>query len=156
MPRIERIGHTVLYVADVDACVAFYRDALGMEVVNYEKERGMAFMSFGTLHHDIGLFKDRGDGSRGSTGLAHIAFRIEGGDQELAELHERLVENGAKIRSITDHGMTHSVYFFDPEGNTLEIYADVFTEKEGLEYMRARLERGKPLELPPVKHPTPV
>ena len=41
-------------------------------------------------------------------------------------------------------------------GHTVLYVADVFAEKEGLEYMRARLERGKPLELPLVKYTTLV
>ncbi|HCH36284.1 MAG TPA: glyoxalase, partial [Dehalococcoidia bacterium] len=32
MPRIERVGHTVLNVSDVATAVEFYRDKLGMEV----------------------------------------------------------------------------------------------------------------------------
>ena len=146
MARINKVGHVVLRVADVDASVAFYRDALGMEVVR-SVERGMAFLSFGTQHHDIALFQDKGDGSRGSNGLAHIAFQIEGGDAELKELHQRLVKVGAPIANITDHGMTHSVYFNDPDGNRLEIFAEVFDPVEGLEWMKANGGVASPLDI---------
>ncbi|HIC70105.1 MAG TPA: VOC family protein, partial [Candidatus Latescibacteria bacterium] len=43
MPRIERVGHTVLYVSDVDRAVAFYRDKLGMETVRHDEKDGLAF-----------------------------------------------------------------------------------------------------------------
>ena len=53
MARIERVGHTVLYVSDVAKAVDFYRDKLGMEDVRWQERPG-AFMSFGRQHHDIG------------------------------------------------------------------------------------------------------
>ena len=68
MSGIDRVGHLVLWVSDVSAEVEFFRTALGMEIVNFDEEKGEAFMSFGTQHHDVALFKDQGDGSRGSLG----------------------------------------------------------------------------------------
>jgi hypothetical protein len=32
--------------------------------------------------------------------------------------------------------MTHSVYFFDPDGNRLEIFAEVMDPEAGRQYMR--------------------
>ena len=140
MAAINRIGHVVLYVSDVQAAVDFYRDALGMETVRSDPER--AFMSFGTQHHDIGLFKVRGEGTRGTLGLGHIALPVEGGLKELEEMHGRLASYGAKIRSLTDHGMTKSVYFEDPDGNRLEIYFDTMSQEEGKRFLRERPGRG--------------
>ena len=142
MAAINRVGHVVLYVSDVGAAVDFYRDALGMETVRYDDERGMAFMSFGAQHHDIGLFRIRGEATRGSLGLAHVALVIDGGLKELEELHGRLVSCGAKIKSLTDHGMTKSVYFEDPDGNRLEIYCDTMSQEEGKRFLGSRPGRG--------------
>lgn len=138
MAAIKRVGHVVLHVSDVSAAVDFYRDALGMETVRHDAERGMAFMSFGTQHHDIGLFKVRGEETKGNLGLGHIAFVIDGGVKELEELHARLVSHGAEIRSLTDHGMTKSVYFSDPDGNRLEIFCDTMTQEEGKRFLSDR------------------
>jgi catechol 2,3-dioxygenase len=135
MIGIERIGHAVLRVSDVETAVAFYRDVLGMEAVRHDPSNA-AFMSFGTLHHDIGLFKDKGGGTRGSLGLAHLALRLPGGDPELRDAYAKLKAAGVEVDHATDHGMTHSVYFHDPDGNTLEIYVDVYSEEEGMEVMR--------------------
>ena len=33
--------------------------------------------------------------------------------------------------------MTHSVYFFDPDGNRLEIFSEVMDPEAGRQYMRA-------------------
>ena len=134
MIGIERVGHIVLRVADVDTSVAFYRDVLGMETMR--QSPSAAFMSFGTLHHDIGLFKDNGERTRGTLGLAHVALRLPGGDAELRVAYDKLKAAGVEVDHTTDHGMTHSFYFADPDGNTLEIYVDVYSEEKGRDVMR--------------------
>ena len=138
MAKISRVAHVVLYVSDVEAAVGFYRDALGMEVVRHDSERGMAFMSFGTQHHDIGLFRVKGEETRGNLGLGHVAMLIDGGAEELEEMHGRLVSYGAEMGSLTDHGMTKSVYFSDPDGNRLEIYCDTMEPEEGKRFLSQR------------------
>jgi catechol-2,3-dioxygenase len=135
MARINRVGHVVLHVKDVEACVKFYTEALGMEVMRL-REGNAAFLSFGTQHHDIALFKAPEGAAMGALGLHHIAFQIDGGDTELRQLYGRLVQHGARIDHTTDHGMTHSVYFFDPEGNRLEIFCEMMDPEAGREHMR--------------------
>ena len=140
MARIQRVGHIVLRVTDVEKAEAFYRDALGMETVR--RSEGAAFMSFGTQHHDIGLFSVDGEPTRGNAGLGHVALVAEGGIQELQELHQRLVDHGVEIASLTDHGMTKSVYFNDPDGNRLEVYVDLMTPEEGKRFLAERVGGG--------------
>ena len=146
MLGIERVGHVVLRVSNVDASTAFYRDVLGMEVTSF-RPGSSAFLSFGTLHHDIALFQAKQDASMGDLGLAHIAMRLSGGDTELRSAYEKLKAAGVEIRSTTDHGMTHSVYFYDPDGNTLEVYTDVYSEEEGMEVMRTKENLRQPLDI---------
>ncbi len=146
MLGIERVGHVVLRVSNVDASTAFYRDVLGMQVTSFRPGLG-AFLSFGTLHHDIALFQAKEDASRGDLGLAHIAMRLSGGDMELRSAYDQLKVAGVEIRSTTDHGMTHSVYFSDPDGNTLEVYTDVYSEEEGMEVMRTKENLRQPLDI---------
>ena len=140
MARIGRVGHVVLRVTDVAQAEAFYRDALGMETVR--RSDGAAFMSFGTQHHDIGLFSVRGEATRGNVGLGHVALVVDGGMPELEILHHRLVDNNVEVVSLTDHGMTKSVYFNDPDGNRLEIYVDVMTPEEGKRFLAERVGGG--------------
>ena len=152
MVAIERIGHAVLRVWDVEKSVVFYCGVLGMELVQRDQEHNRAFLSFGVQHHDLGLFPAKGDTPQSDRGLGHLALRIEGGDEELAAWHQKLLESGVEIGNVTDHGMTHSVYFKDPDGNGLEIYCDVQgTAEDGKRFMQ---ERGgtatKPLDLAPV------
>ena len=97
MARINKVGHVVLNVKDVEASVKFYTEALGMEVMRL-REDSAAFLSFGTQHHDIALFKAPEDAEMGTLGLNHIAFQIEGGETELRQLYGRLVQHGATGR----------------------------------------------------------
>jgi catechol 2,3-dioxygenase len=135
MARINKVGHVVLNVKDVDASVKFYSEALGMEVMRLT-EGNAAFLSFGTQHHDIALFKAPEGAEAGKLGLNHIAFQIEGGETELRQLYGRLIQHGAKVDHTTAHGATHSIYFFDPDGNRLEIFCELMDPEAGRKYMR--------------------
>ena len=55
----------------------------------------------------------------------------------------RVKAAGVELTSPVTHGITHSVYFPDPDGNTLEIYSEVLaTGEEGMAYMRAQIGYG--------------
>jgi catechol 2,3-dioxygenase len=83
--RVERVGHVVLRVRDVDASTAFYRDVLGLREVGRGEfgEGTMVFLSTGDNHHDLALVQGDAEGERQSIGLHHFAFKI--GD-DLAQL----------------------------------------------------------------------
>ena len=61
-------------------------------------------------------------------GLYHIGFKISDSTEELKKAYRELKEKGVKILGSTDHGITHSLYVADPDGNELELYADVSDE----------------------------
>lgn len=147
MARVNKVGHVVLNIRDVDTSIKFYTEALGMEVMSQNRERHMAFLSFGTQHHDIALFQAPEGAERGELGLNHIAMQIEGGDAELRQLYSRLVKAGARIDRTTDHGLTRSVYFFDPDGNRLEVFCEMMTPEEGMKAMRGNRAMNRPLEI---------
>ncbi len=57
---------------------------------------------------------------------------------ELKEIYQRLKDDGAEIDHLTDHGMTKSVYFYDPDGNMIEFFFNTTdTAEGGLALMRA-------------------
>ena len=146
MAGFNRVGHVVLYVSDVDEAVEFYRDKVGMELVRYNAERGLAFMSFGTQHHDLGLFRVRGEPTKGRLGLSHIAFVINGGTAELEEVHDRLAGKGVEILEKIDYGYTRSFYFNDPDGNRVEAYCDLKSPLESKRFLAERPGSGQPFE----------
>lgn len=145
MPKVNKVAHVVLAVKDVMASVKFYTEVLGMEAVDLKENHKACFLSFGTQHHDIALFEAP---ERGEIGLNHFAMQIEGGIPELSQLKQKLEDMGATITRTTDHTITKSVYFLDPDGNQLEIFAEGFDEpSEALDFIRQGTYRVKPLEL---------
>ena len=147
MAVINKVSHVVLNVRDVEESVRFYHEALGMEIVAVRQEGRMAFLSFGTQHHDIALF-GTSDGERsGSLGLNHIALQVQGGIEELTVAYQRLLDHGARIDRLADHGFTKSVYFLDPDGNRLEIYCETMEAEEAKRYLKESSGGIKPLTL---------
>ena len=149
MAKIKKVGHVVLGVRDPQRSIKFYTEVLGMELVNVLEEMHMAFFSFGEREHDIAVIKVPDDQPVGSSGLAHTALEIEGGQEQLRELYERLKSHGAKVEFTTDHVVTKSVYFFDPDGNRLEIFAEKMSPEEGRKVLREGGGTNKPLALEP-------
>ena len=144
MPKINKVAHVVLAVSNVERSKAFYRDVVGMELVSDRPLDGpSAFLSFGNQHHDIALFQAPPGAKRGEIGLVHVALQLEGGREQLKKMVEHLEAHGVKPTSPVTHGITNSVYFQDPDGNTLEAYIEAFaTAEEGLEYMRSQTGYG--------------
>jgi catechol 2,3-dioxygenase-like lactoylglutathione lyase family enzyme len=117
-PRIERLDHVSINVADRTRSIAWYRDALGLEQQNEPTEDAEpVFMGeFGSC---IALFQAQtGSPERQpeSVGVRHVAFVVD----DLDRTQEHLSSEGVEFR-FEDHGNAHSVYFRDPDGNTIEL-----------------------------------
>jgi catechol 2,3-dioxygenase len=150
MAKIKKVGHVVLGVRDPARSVKFYTEVLGMELVKVLDEMQMAFFSFGERDHDIAVIKVPDEQPVGSSGLAHTALEIEGGQEQLRELYERLKRSGARVEFTADHVLTKSVYFFDPDGNRLEIFSQELpgvSAKQYLHEARVAADVMRPLDL---------
>lgn len=152
MARVSKVGHVVLGVRDPQSSVKFYTEALGMEEVNLLDLGGMkmVFLSFGERDHDIALIQVPDDEPVGSSGFSHTALEIEGGEDQLKELYQSLKDYGAKVEMTADHVITKSFYFFDPDGNRLELFAQILDPgqaKQVLHDAREASDLMKPLEL---------
>src|SRR5215469_3115132 len=129
MIKLKGIGHVLLRVADEEASKKFYRDALGFAVSEQDPEHGGVFMTLGDHFHTLDLVQHSSpEGAprprRDQIGLGHIAFQV-GSYAALREAYRHLVDNGVEILRATDHISQRSVYFADPDGNSLEIYYEM-------------------------------
>lgn len=121
---VQRLNHAVLYVRDVERSVAFYREALGFEVVMGMP--GAAFLQApgSSNDHDLGLFQI-GPGAgpspagRTSVGLYHLAWEVDTLD-ELERIAAKLSELGA-LAGASDHSTTKALYAHDPDGLEFEV-----------------------------------
>ncbi len=127
--RIHELGHVVLYVSDLTKVADFYRDTLGFtEIV---REWPIAAFSSGRTHHELLLIEVGGEAKHSpqpKPGLYHIGFKVADDDAELKKVLKELREKSVEIVGLSDHGVTHSIYILDPDGNELELYADVSDE----------------------------
>lgn len=122
---IQRVGHVVLKMRDLERAKHFYHDILGMKITD-EREGAGIFFRFDDYHHDLAVFKVNDDAAapeQNQVGLAHIALVVES-LQEVKNFYHRLKEHGVPIVGTSNHGYTKSVYCSDPEGNQLEIYCE--------------------------------
>ncbi len=121
----QGIGHVVLKVRDLDRALAFYRDLLGFGVSSQMSNVMIFLTATGENHHDLALLRV-GDSAPGAApnavGLYHVAIRLAD-DAELRRAHDLLRERGM-LRGAVDHGVTHSVYTADPDGNEIELFCD--------------------------------
>jgi catechol 2,3-dioxygenase len=125
--QIQRVGHVVLNVRDLERSVVFYRDVLGLREVG--RYRGiMAFFSAtGENHHDLAVLEIGPDARQPddhTVGLCHVALKIGDRIDELRAAKAQLDARGIAIRRIENHQVSRSIYLADPDGNELELYVD--------------------------------
>ena len=127
--KIHELGHVVLYVSELTRSADFYRDTLGFHEI--ERKPGMALFSGGRTHHELLLIEVGGTPRprhAPEPGLYHIGFKIGDGPEALQVVYQELQAKGVAIVGSADHHVTHSLYILDPDGNELELYADVSDE----------------------------
>lgn len=132
-PRMK-FSHLGLVVKDLEMMQEFYTRVLGFELTDKGKTGVGATMAFMTLdpdeHHQVFLVDGRPDGLPSNTVvpdwgpvLHHLSFRL-GSLGDLKAMFERLrAESDRPIHTAT-HGVCWTMYTTDPEGNTLEFFAD--------------------------------
>ena len=144
-----KVAHVVLAVRDPKASAAFYTDVLGMQRVWDFDKLEMVFFSFGERDHDIALIKAPEDAPLGNQGFSHVAFEIEGGEEELRRLYRRLLDYGGDVEVKADHGLSKSLYFLDPDGNRLEFFYPTMEPEAAMDFMRAGQAGLAPYDIEP-------
>ena len=139
MVKPKQVGHVVLNVSDVAASTKFYTEILGFDIAVQRPDGSATFLTCGEIHHDLALFQAPAEAAparKGNIGLNHFAVQVDDYDS-LRDLYHSLLENDIPVDRTTDHGMTGSVYFEDPDGNGIEFYYDKFDDPaDGLAEMR--------------------
>ncbi len=123
MPAIEALGHVGVYAEDLMKQRDFYSRVLGLQIADEDLEnRGMVFMSADPKreHHEFVLMKGRvtRDDAKVIQQISFIVNSVE----DLKEYHQRLKAENITIERTVSHGNALGMYFFDPEGNRIELY----------------------------------
>ncbi len=146
---IERIDHINLVVDDMPAMIAFYRDVLGLVLTKEatisgdwiqavtglaDVEADVAFLEAGPGTGIEMIHYRRPEGARpeglgkpNTKGLRHLAFRT----CDIDALARRVAQSGTTLHSPVQEvpgvqvefsgARKRIVYFFDPEGNLIEL-----------------------------------
>jgi lactoylglutathione lyase len=127
----ESLHHVGLSVADLDEAIAWYHEALGLEVefrFEIPALRGAMVRSPGGLRMELlerpgsqaGINGSHPDAALLTRGYGHIALTVEG----LAETYARLLDAGAAAvwepRPSPEPGV-RMAFVHDPEGNLIEL-----------------------------------
>ena len=119
----------------------------GAEVVH--KIPNAAFIRFDDEHHRLVIVADPGhkpvEHRRAAVGIYHIAFALNT-LADLATSYEQKKAHGILPHWPVNHGMSTSMYYFDPDKNEFEIQVDNFdTAKQAHEFMRTEEYKLNPI-----------
>ena len=116
------IGAVGLKVREIEGVTAFYRDALGLAVLDRTNERttlGAGGVPFVHLGHRPDAMPD----DPREAGLYHTAFLMPTrGDLARWILH--VARRKVALTGASDHAVSEAFYLDDPEGNGVEVYYD--------------------------------
>lgn len=117
-----RIGMVTLRVKNLDKVADYYRDVIGLTVM----ERSGTAAKLGTAGITLLALEARPNASiepRNAAGLYHTAFLMPT-RKDLARWLVAAAAHRVPLTGFADHLVSESVYLDDPEGNGIEIYAD--------------------------------
>ena len=117
-----QIAAVALVVRNVERVTAFYRDAIGLEVLHRDPSQvqlgadGIVLLHL--LHQPAALPDDPA-----SAGLFHTAILLPR-RADLGRWLRHAAATGVALDGAADHLVSEAAYLHDPEGNGVEVYAD--------------------------------
>lgn len=117
-----KLGKVVLNVADLEKMSAFYEEMMGMDVL--EKQNDSVTLGVAESKEALVELVNVQPGRRkATTGLFHLAVLLPS-RSDLGEFLYHLLVKRFNVQGASDHGYSEAIYFNDPEGNGIEVYAD--------------------------------
>jgi len=133
-----KLSHVVFQTNRKHEMQEWYCAVLGGHVAYQDTHLG--FMTYDDEHHRVAFIDPGPLAARGrkpdmavppseASGLHHVAFTF-GSMGDLLANYTRLAARGIRPFRSIDHGATTSMYYFDPDGNRVELLVDNFTTVE--------------------------
>jgi catechol 2,3-dioxygenase len=140
-PFAPNLSHCGVFVRDLERMTRFYCEVFDMQLTDQGEgvtfRMSLAFLSSRSdQHHQLALATGRGPDAPST--VMQLSFKVT----EIAHLREaraRALASGASAMRGLNHGNALSIYFADPEGNTVEVYLDT--------PWQVRQPHGDPLDL---------
>ncbi len=118
----QGLHHVAIAVNDLEQSQRFYEQVLGLEREHEEWDVPIVLAAGGTglalFHRDLHPSSTPDDLEPPALRILHIAFRLDqaGFDEARSALAEEAIAN-----RFADHGISHSIYFDDPDGHQIEL-----------------------------------
>lgn len=123
---IRAIDYTVIFARDMSAMRRFYEDVLGFPL---QRELGTNWFEYRIGGNTLALARHRLVAADASTpeGSASLQLAFKVSAAEVDQCAEELVRQGIDLLSPpTDQSFGHRTLFFrDPDGNLLEVFAEI-------------------------------
>jgi catechol 2,3-dioxygenase len=117
-----RVGMVTLRVRKLDPVADFYRDVIGLAVM--ERSTTAATLGAGGVQLLVlEAHPEAAEESKRAAGLYHTAFLMPT-RKDLARWLVYAAIHRVPLSGFADHRVSESVYLDDPEGNGIEVYAD--------------------------------
>jgi len=118
MIPITGLYEVAIKVRNLSTAEPFYRDVMGLQFGLRDQRRNWLFLRVGGSAGMVVLQEDRGEWPR-----QHFAFAVN--DSELERAAALLKEKGISVEGPVFHDWMpgRSVYFADPDGHDLELFA---------------------------------
>jgi catechol 2,3-dioxygenase-like lactoylglutathione lyase family enzyme len=127
--RLTGLHHVTAICRDLDRTTGFYRDVLGLALVEQgvnEDDPSTRHFWFGDASGAPGTlitfmeYPQLPDGVIGAGSVHHVAFVVESADEQLA-WRDYLRDQGVECTDVFERGAFRSIYVRDPDGNIVEI-----------------------------------
>ena len=118
----QGLDHVAIAVSDLERSQRFYEAVLGLEREHDAWDVPIVLAAHGTglalFHRDVHPSSTPDDAEPPAIRILHIAFRVDraGFDEARSALSEEGIET-----HFSDHGLSHSLYFADPDGHEIEL-----------------------------------
>jgi catechol 2,3-dioxygenase len=145
------LHHVTLKTNRPEQMMRWYETTVGLKP-NYAGPAG-AWLTNDAANHRVALLVAPGlrdDPDKvAHTGMHHLAFEYPDIDG-LLSTYERLKADGITPHACLDHGLTTSLYYVDPDGNSVELQVDNFGSWDASgEWMRTAPEfKANPIGVP--------
>ena len=126
--QINKVGHVVFFVSDMDRSLRFYTEVLPFKVSD-RNEQGMVFLKCAAGdHHTLALVPREGGqpAPTDSVRLHHFAMEVDSVDA-LFKIRDWLKQHDVKFvyEGRRGPGSNPGLEFKDPDGHMLELYAEM-------------------------------
>ena len=138
-------AHFVLRSANMQPMVDWYTTVLNMHVVT--RHDFICFLTYDDEHHRLAIVNIAGlhAPDNKAWGLAHVAYTFRNVG-ELLSTYRRLKKAGTEPYRPIHHGPTLSMYYHDPDGNSVELQVDCYkTKAEASAYFHTDAFKRNPI-----------